>query len=204
MNINKAILILISILVVFFAIFIGIGIYGSFQQENKEGIKENIVLSEKITDECTEEWEQMEQEENTISTSGVEDVKISPNCSLTLKRHFTGCDHITNEYLNMPQEYVNMTQDEFIKNYEGWYVEKFVSNEVILSKDMSGECGEHFVIRDENGFLNVYRVVDGVEEEYETTEISVEYLPETDKINFRDGLKVYGKENLSQILEDFE
>lgn len=204
MNINKAILILISILVVFFAIIIGIGIYWSFQQENKEGIEENIVLSEKITDECTEEWEQMEQEENTISTSGVEDVKISPNCSLTLKRHFTSCDHITNEYLNMPQEYVNMTQDEFIKNYEGWYVEKFVSNEVILSKDMSGECGEHFVIRDENGFLNVYRVVDGVEEEYETTEISVEYLPETDKINFRDGLKVYGKENLSQILEDFE
>ena len=204
MNINKAILILISILVVSFAIFIGIGIYGSFHQENKESIEENIVLSEKVTDECTEEWEQMEQEENTISTSGVEDVKISPNCSLTLKRHFTSCDHITNEYLNMPQEYVNMTQDEFIKNYEGWYVEKFVSNEVILSKDMSGECGEHFVIRDENGFLNVYRVVDGVEEEYENTEISVEYLPETDKINFRDGLKVYGKENLSQILEDFE
>ena len=42
MNINKVILILISILVVFFAIFIGIGIYGSFQQENKESIEETI------------------------------------------------------------------------------------------------------------------------------------------------------------------
>ena len=41
-------------------------------------------------------------------------------------------------------------------------------------------------------------------EEFEKTDISIEYLTETDKIDIEKGLKVYGKENLSQIIEDYE
>lgn len=201
---NRIIIILICILVVCFAIFAGIGIYGSFNYKNSDEGRENVLISDKVTDECTEEFENMDEEQNLINTSGVEEVKLSPNSSITLKRHYLACDHITNEYLNVSEENVNKTEEEFMKNYEGWHVEKFTSNEVILSKDFEGECGEHYIIREENGLLNVYRDVNGVEEEYEKTDISVEYLPETDKINFRDGLKVYGKENLSQLLEDFE
>ena len=44
----------------------------------------------------------------------------------------------------------------------------------------------------------------GEENEFEKTDISIEYLTETDKIDIEKGLKVYGKENLSQIIEDYE
>ena len=45
---------------------------------------------------------------------------------------------------------------------------------------------------------------DGKEEIYQNTGISTEYLPETDKISLRDGIKVFGRENLNSIIEDFE
>ena len=44
----------------------------------------------------------------------------------------------------------------------------------------------------------------GQEKEYQKTDISTEYLTDTDKIEIKNGLKVYGKENLSQIIEDYE
>ena len=44
----------------------------------------------------------------------------------------------------------------------------------------------------------------GYKEEFEKTDISIEYLTDTDKIDIEKGLKVYGKENLSQIIEDYE
>ena len=45
---------------------------------------------------------------------------------------------------------------------------------------------------------------DGTESLYEKTNISSEYLTETDLINMQDGLEIYGKEELNKIIEDFE
>ena len=42
------------------------------------------------------------------------------------------------------------------------------------------------------------------EEVYEKTEISVEYLTETDKVEIQNGIRVNGVEELNQLLEDFE
>ena len=36
------------------------------------------------------------------------------------------------------------------------------------------------------------------------TDVSVQYLSETDKLNLQDGIKIYGIENLDKALEDFE
>ena len=44
----------------------------------------------------------------------------------------------------------------------------------------------------------------GVEELYQNTGISTEYLPETDQINLKNGIKVFGIENLNALIEDFE
>ena len=45
---------------------------------------------------------------------------------------------------------------------------------------------------------------DGTESIYEKTNISSEYLTQTDLINMQDGLEIYGQEELNQIIEDFE
>lgn len=199
---NKTIIILIAILVTLFAIILGLEVYLSDNPQVSEIENTNSTdLAEKITDECTEEWDMISQ--NIVETNS-SDIRLSPNCSITFKRHYTGCEHTTNEYTNIPEELVNMDKKSVQEKYSDWNITKFETNEVIMEKDLEGECGEHYILRDINNTIIVFKVENGVEQEYEKTSISTEYLPETDKIAFRDGLKVNGKENLSQVLEDYE
>ena len=84
-------------------------------------------------------------------------------------------------------------------------IQTFSSNEIVLYKQEEGSCGEHYLLKSENGIVSIYQVLDnGNLEKIEETEISVEYLPETDKINMEKGIEVNGKQNLNQLLEDFE
>ena len=199
---NKTIIILIAILVTLFAVILGLEIYLNDNPQVSEIENTNSIdLAEKVTDECTEEWDIISQ--NIVETNS-SDIRLSPNCSITFKRHYTGCEHTTNEYTNIPEELVNMDKETVQEKYADWNITKFETNEVIMEKNLEGECGEHYILRDIDNTIIVFKVENGVEQEYERTSISTEYLPETDKITFRDGLKVNGKEKLSQVLEDYE
>ena len=205
MKFNKIITILVVILVILLAMIAGVYIYKSQNNASIGGTnsENNLGLADKVTDECVEEWEEMQNNLNSINVN-TSDEKLSPNCSFTFKRHYLVCDHTTNEYVNIPEKMVNATYDVLKKNYADWNIDKFSSNEFILSKDFEGECGEHYILRNVDGNIVVFKIENGIEEEYEKTDIAVDYLTETDKISFENGLKIYGKENLSQILEDFE
>ncbi len=53
--------------------------------------------------------------------------------------------------------------------------------------------------------IAIYRINENNEEElYEETEIAIDYLTETDKVNIQNGIRVNGNENLNQLIEDFE
>ena len=98
-----------------------------------------------------------------------------------------------------------MTKQEVQNEYQDWEVIGFESGKVILYKEFEGECGEHFKLHLEDGKIVIYLLnKDGTETLYEKTNISSEYLTETDLINIQDGLEVYGKEELNKIIEDFE
>ena len=74
-----------------------------------------------------------------------------------------------------------------------------------MSKEEEGECGEHYIVRENNGKVTIYEILeDGSEKEYEITDIGTEYLTETDKINMQNGIRVNGKQALNQLIEDFE
>ena len=139
-----------------------------------------------------------------IATNSQEE-KISPNCLLILKKYYDECNHTINEYVDVPQDLVNGTEEDLKKEYPYWQIEKYSSNEIILYKEFNSNCGQHFVLREDEGKITVYKINENNEEEiYEKTEISVEYLSETDKSKISEGIKVNGIEELNQLLEDFE
>ena len=76
---NKIIITLITILVILIGIIIGVGVYKTQIKvgENKN-IENNINISEKVTDECVEEWEEIQNKQNSINTDSSEE-KLSPN-----------------------------------------------------------------------------------------------------------------------------
>lgn len=192
------------IAIIIIGIILGIFIYNNNANNNKQSsIVENEIniVSEKVTDECTEEYQNSEEEIETDS----QEEKISPNCLLTLKKYYEECNHTINEYVDIPQDLVNGTEEDLKKEYPYWQVEKYSSNDIILYKEFNSNCGQHFVLREDNGKITVYKINESNEEEvYENTEISVEYLSETDKIKISEGIRVNGIEELNQLLEDFE
>lgn len=196
---NKTIMIIIAILLIISTIYT---IYTIFNdEESYEEEEKDSKISEIIEDECTEEYIEQEEIEKTSSN----EEKVSTNAILILKKYYTKCEHTLNEYVELPQELVNMTEDEVKEQYSDWNLIGFSSNQIILYKEFDDVCGEHFKLRIEDGKISVYIInEDGTESLYEKTNISSEYLTETDLINMENGLEIYGKEELNKIIEDFE
>ena len=171
-----------------------------------ENIKYDKIAKEenKITDECVYEYKNEEDKINEIEASEIE-TKISPNAKLIIKKYYKECGHTAEEIKTVTNDMVNKNKEEMEKSYPDYNIERFLNNEIILKKEEEGQCNEHYIIKDENSNIIIYRVLnDGAEEVYQNTGISTEYLPETDRINLKSGVKVFGIENLNSIIEDFE
>ena len=198
---NKTMMIIVAVLLAIATIYSVYAIFSN-DEEIEEEDNNNTYVSELIEDECTEEYKE-EQENSTTVTSTEE--KISANSQLILKKYYAKCEHTINEYVEMPEELVNMTEEELKLEYPDWKVIGFEPNKVTLYKEFDDVCCEHFKLRIEEGKIVIYLVnQDGTESLYEKTDISSEYLTETDLINMQDGLEIFGKEELNKIIEDFE
>lgn len=196
---NKTIMTIIAIIVIIGAIIIGVQIY----KPNKE--QEDIITKvseEKIEDDCTDEYQEIQEEMLQANSTGE---KISPNCFITMKKTYNKCGHTTSEYIAIPKELVNKTKEDLEEKYIGWTIDKFSDTQIVISKEEEGECGEHYIVKDKEGKVVIYKLLeDGTENEYEVTDISTEYITDTDKINMKNGIKVNGKQELNQLIEDFE
>lgn len=196
---NKTIMSIIAIIVIIGAIIIGVQIC----KPNKE--QEDIITKvsdEKIEDDCTDEYQEIQEE--MLQANSTEE-KISPNCFITMKKTYNKCGHTTSEYIAIPKELVNKTKEDLEEKYAGWTIDKFSDTQIVISKKEEGECGEHYIVKDKDGKVVIYKLLeDGTENEYEVTDISTEYITDTDKINMKNGIKVNGKQELNQLIEDFE
>lgn len=199
---NKTIAGLVCAIVMLVAIITAVVVSRPNESEEQLQIETNIA-DENILDECTDEYEGL-QENDMLETDSQEE-KISPNCSFTIRTYYKGCGHITSQYNNIPEELVNKTEQELKEMYPEYMVETFKSNEIVVYQEKEGECGEHYLVKDLNGTVVIYeRKSDGTEELLEETSIATDYLPETDKIQMQEGIEVNGKQELNQLIEDYE
>jgi len=197
---NNKLKIIISVILIILILIASYILFGKKEKVDVNIEKSNYV-SKIIEDECTQEYEEFQKATVVSST----EEKLASNAILILKKYYQKCEHTINEYVELPQELVNMTEEEVQTEYLDWEVIGFEKGKVTLYKEFDDVCGEHFKLKVEDGKVIVYIVNnDGTESVYEKTNISSEYLTETDLINMQDGLEIYGKEELNQIIEDFE
>lgn len=203
---KKSWIIILFIAIIIIGVIAGISIYSKNEKSQNVNVENEInKVSEKVTDECTQEYEELERQARLEIETNANEEKISPNCLITLKRHYNECNHTINEYIDVSQSLVNGTQKDLENEYKNWEVQKYSSNDIILYREFDSNCGQHFILRDDNGKITIYKINENNEEEvYEKTEISVEYLTETDKAEVRNGIRVNGIEELNQLIEDFE
>lgn len=192
-------IILGAVIIIIVAACVGVFI---FKSNNKQ---QNTINNEKTNNEIVKNQVNYSVKNDITINTNTNEEKISPNAALTLKRKYTKCGHTIKEYKNIPDDLVNLTKEELVKKYKEWDVEKFSNNEIILIKDVEGICNEHYILRQKDGVIAVFKIEENNKEVLEElTGITVEYLTENDKMEIEKGIKVYGKEELNSILENYE
>lgn len=190
--------ILIVIIIVALGVICGLAYNASIRKNDKnvEHIDTELIIG-KVNDQCTKYSEILE-------TNSTEE-KISPNAILYIKKYYQKCKHTVTEKAQMPSNLVNLAHADLKKIYSDWQIETFSPFEVTIKKDLVGICGEHFVLKEKDGFITIYTLNnnEGLELK-QKTEISTKYLTEFDLINLQKGIEAIGKENLNKLLEDYE
>lgn len=163
-------------------------------------------ITSEIDDECTEILTLQEEGLLESQETNAEEEKVSPNSKLTIKKLYAQCNHIIQGSEEISVQLTNLNQEEFQKEYSDWEIQKFTSDEIVLYKEVDDFCGEHYKLKEENGFIAIYELDknDNEVKIIKVTDIPTEYLTDTDLINIEKGMIVYTKQELNKILEDFE
>lgn len=187
------------VVIIIVAICVGVFIFNINDEPNNENNSTNT-----NTNKVLNEVENSVKNDITVNTATNEE-KISPNATLILKRKYKECGHIIKEYKRITDRLVNLTEKELIEKEKDWEVEKFSNMEVILIKEVEGVCNEHYILKESEGVIAVYKIGEDAKEELEElTGISIEYLTENDKMEIEQGIEVYGREELNSVLENYE
>ena len=189
----KKSLIIGIIITIILAIIFSVGIY--LYRNNTANIKpsEDVKLADNAN------------EINELVTTSLNEVKISPNAIIKYQTKYMQCGHVVEESQNVPEYMVNLNEAETKERCSNYEIKQFNADEVILYKEEEGICKEHYILRDYNGYIAIYRLEsDGKETLQEITGIVTSYLPEIDIERLNIGIRVNGKQELNQLIEDFE
>lgn len=168
-------------------------------------ISKNITKEEQKVETRLVSTEQNLQNGIEIISTSYTEVTTSPNCLFEFKIYYKDCKHTTSNKVSIPKELVNKSEIEIQDNYKEYKIENFTANDVVFYKENEGICNEHYLLKENNGYIAIY-TINGEEKENlkENTQIVTTYLPEADRQNLKEGIKVVGRENLSLALEDYE
>ena len=193
----KKVLLFIGIIII---VAIGITVGINLCSNNKD-IGQQNTINNKIENKNNNEIYNIS---NTIATSNKEE-KTTPNTLIIYKTYYTKCNHYINEYKDIDISDVNLTEDEIQNKNREWTINEFSSEQVIFEKESEEFCNQHYKLKLIDNRIVIFNISeDGEEKEYKRTEISSEYLTQEDLLRLKEGITVYGKENLTSVLEDYE
>lgn len=198
------------LLIIVFIVGLSVGLYtGTNNIENRKLSQNNNGNVEPIQDVVIKKVQGKNEEENNSGEEKIVEVvrteeKISPYAKLVIKKKFSKCNHTTVSIVDVPKELVNLPRKDLEEKYSGWEIEKFSSDEVILYREIAANCEDHFVLKEKDGNIAIYNETD--EDEMNLIEIlsvNLDLLSEEDKNNLQEGIKIYGKDELNSLIEDY-
>ncbi len=196
---RKYIVIGIVFIVMTFGFFTGKYLYKKKEIKNRK----TQIATDKIEDECTYISE-MGYEKALISANSKEQ-KTSPNCTIILKIYYNKCEHLIEKKKTIEKAYVNLTEDELKNKFLDWEVQKFTPTEIVLYKEMNGFCNEHYLLKEEDGYIAIFSLDEKNNETLlKNTDISIKYLEEEDLKRIKEGIYINSKKELNKTIEDFE
>lgn len=196
---KKGLLALTIILIIVFGFLMGKYVYETLSIDNSSNTE--MYKANKIANEATPKI----RDEDEIKEANAKEKKVSPNAKVITNIYYDECGHTVKTSKTIESEYINLTEEELAEELESFEIQEFDPEEITLYKKENGICNEHYILKDKDGYVAIYNLDSEEKEVLENvTEIGVQFLPLTDSEKIKGGLKVYGRENLNRLLEDFE
>lgn len=190
------------ILIAVLGFLIGIYMYKTNKLDNVKIANSNFSV---VTDECTEIAELYELGMINIKKTNASEEVISPNANITFKIYYRECEHLITKKENDIKDLINLSKEELQEKYIDWEIEKFSLDDIVLYKEVDDFCDEHYILKEENGYIVIYRLdKENHEKLLEITSIAVDYLENEDLKKIENGIKINTKTELNKLLEDYE
>jgi hypothetical protein len=139
--------------------------------------------------------------ETHVSTPA--EIRLSPNATIVTQKYFTKCSHTTQTTSTIPQDMVNLTQEEITLAYKDWQIKSFEPTKVVLIRKFNAKCPTHYILKDKDGFIAIYyqMPVNGIDLK-EVTTINISRLSKTDQEKIKEEIYIESDKELARILED--
>lgn len=201
---SKSTVIFIMLFLFSTGISVGMGV-SIYRNISIEGEKEIAVKRDSVQDVVMQEIQKKQDEKYAVQeTFSKSEEKISPYAKMTVEKYYKQCKHTTVEIYDVPKELVNLTEAELKRRYLNWEIREFEANNIKLYREIDANCSSHFVLKEKDGYLAVYKAVsDSISEFNSITDIEYTSLKEEDRVAIEAGMNIYGKEELISIIEDF-
>lgn len=139
-----------------------------------------------------------------IITVSSTETKLLPSAEMIIKKNFTRCGHSEVKEMKIPIELVNYTKEDVEEKYSGWTIEEFNEKEIVLEKDFDANCTEHYVLKEKEGEIALYNDLSEDMMNFEKyVDIDFSLLSSEEKNLFLNGIRVYGKDAVSSLIEDY-
>lgn len=188
--------------VTIFSLGVSIGMYYGINNKEETKVEEKKII-DSVQDIVIKNV-QSEKKKNDVEEVVAQEVRVSPYAKMVIEKKFSKCGHTTVNILDVPKELVNLTESEIREKYSGWELTSFSEKEFTLYRIIEANCDDHYVLKDEDGYIAVYaEFTDEIKNLVEKTEIDVNSLREEDRLDLAEGIRIYGKEELTSLIEDF-
>jgi hypothetical protein len=153
----------------------------------------------------TPEVEQMNAEEDTRET--VREVSTTNTDSvLVLERFYIHCQHTIADEMAINTSNIGKTGEELRLAYPSWELLEFSPEKVVFTVNIDGFCPNHYIIKEKDGYLVVYRSIKETGELYPVEDTSIPYdrLDAEAQEQVDAGLVVDTQEDVEHLMENWE
>jgi len=152
-------------------------------------------------------WTEKEREQLQLSQESkmTQSIPLISSDTKIVYQYFYSRDRVTKEQVEMAPVFLQgLDMDQLKSVYNGWQVILFSPEKVILRCKIDGLSSETYIIGESDGFLAVF-YEDGQKGIHlkEKTELPITSLPDGERIQVKEGLRITGEENLARVLADY-
>lgn len=184
------------------------------------GSEENNEIQEQVVEDADEHEDQKKQEEveenqqtqeivkepilqnqADVETAMMEEDRIKPFTKIVYEYYYQLDDKLVTKETQPPYYLLDMTREEVAESYPDWQLQSFSSEKVVFRKSLKERNSTgYYTVGIYEGYVAVF-YEDG--RLREVTQTPIDSLPEAEQEKLREGISIYGEEDLIKILEDY-